>query len=43
MTVSVKFEDNDYTYTVDFFKLCQALGISEDQVKQAIYKQVSMA
>ena len=36
MTVTVEFEDSESKYTVDFLRLCKRLGITEEQVKQAV-------
>lgn len=41
MRVTIEFEDNDKTYTVDFLKLAKKLKITEDQVKQAVQDALS--
>jgi len=40
MKVLVEFENNDHIYTVDFFKLAKELGITEEQIKNAVQELI---
>jgi hypothetical protein len=41
MQVTVKFDDTENSYEIDIFKLTTLLGVSEEQIKQAVYQTLS--
>ena len=40
MTVEIVFEDNDNIYRIDFLKVAPKLGITPEDIKQLIYKEI---
>lgn len=41
MQVIVTFDDTDNEYSIDIFKLTKKLGVTEEQIKQAVYETLS--